>query len=368
MEPGSYLPAFVIVTSLIAFVMAWNMSLSPGDEVCTVDRRKNFIYCIGIGIVLIFWIGGRPVSAVFGDTINYAMGYATDTTTLAERSLSSEWLFNWLTYFCQQAGLDVHAYFTIIEAVYIITLLLAVLEFAPRNPLLAMMFALCSPMFFSFGVNGLRNGMACHILLLAFARLLDDRFITAAILAFAAFSIHRSVILPAASIVAARWVVKKPEYGLYIWLASIALSLVAGGWFIAFFASLGFDDRMDQYAQIANDQFYQAQFSSIGFRWDFLLYSSAPIVMGYIVLIKKEIRENWYRILYVTYCLANAFWVLVIRAAFSNRFAYLSWFMYWIVIVYPLIMIRIWPEQDRKTAIILTAYASFSLVMNLFYW
>jgi hypothetical protein len=36
-----------------------------------------------------------------------------------------------------------------------------------------------------------------------------------------------------------------------------------------------------------------------------------------------------------TYLLANAVWVLLIHASFSNRFAYLSWFMMPWLLVYP---------------------------------
>lgn len=168
--------------------------------------------------------------------------------------------------------------------------------------------------------------------------------------------------------VAARWIVVKPLHAVYIWLGSIALSLLSGTAFISFFSSLGFDDRMESYAELAESGYLADSFSSTGFRWDFLLYSSMPIVLGYVVLIMKGVRENWYRVLFNTYCMANAFWVLVIRAAFTNRFAYLSWFMYPIVIAYPLIMMRVWPDQDRKTALILAAYAGFTLAMNVFYW
>ncbi len=93
-----------------------------------------------------------------------------------------------------------------------------------------------------------------------------------------------------------------------------------------------------------------------------------PVYLGYTVLIKHQVRDNWYRILYSTYCLANAFWVLVIRAAFTNRFAYLSWFMYGIVVAYPLIMMRVWDDQDRRTAIILLAFVGFTVIMNTLYW
>ena len=37
------------------------------------------------------------------------------------------------------------------------------------------------------------------------------------------------------------------------------------------------------------------------------------------------------------YILANTFWILVIRANFSDRFAYLSWFIYSAVLIYPLV-------------------------------
>ena len=37
----------------------------------------------------------------------------------------------------------------------------------------------------------------------------------------------------------------------------------------------------------------------------------------------------------IIYLTANAFWILVIRSSFSNRFAYLSWFLMAIIIFYP---------------------------------
>jgi len=55
----------------------------------------------------------------------------------------------------------------------------------------------------------------------------------------------------------------------------------------------------------------------------------------------------------------------VIRAAFSNRFAYLSWFIYPLVIAYPLLRMNIWEDQDRKTAQILLAYSGFTFFMHL---
>ena len=65
----------------------------------------------------------------------------------------------------------------------------------------------------------------------------------------------------------------------------------------------------------------------------------------------------------IVYLLSNAFWIMVIRASFSNRFAYLSWFIYPLVLAYGVIRLHIWKDQDRKAAIILLGHAGFTILM-----
>ena len=72
-----------------------------------------------------------------------------------------------------------------------------------------------------------------------------------------------------------------------------------------------------------------------------------------------------FNILATTYVLANAFWVMVIKAAFSNRFAYLSWFLYPVVLAYAVIRLHIWPDQDRKAGLILLLHAGFTIIMYI---
>ena len=68
-------------------------------------------------------------------------------------------------------------------------------------------------------------------------------------------------------------------------------------------------------------------------------------------------------LLFSTYILANSFWVMVIKAAFSNRFAYLSWFLYPVVLAYAVIRLHIWPDQDKKAGLILALHAGFTIIM-----
>jgi len=254
-----------------------------------------------------------------------------------------------------------------------------------------MLFFLSAYSTFSFGTNGIRNGCACSMAILAFAIAANQNAVRLALGAgvlLLAFGIHRSTSLPIAAFIMASFVIKSPKVAIYFWLASIAISLVAGGAVTSFFAGLGFDDRMSSYANSTENA---SQFSHSGFRWDFLLYSAMPIWLAWYVTKKAETERAMYgdtieeaetnitgagriadahsmrvfNILATTYILANSFWVMVIKASFSNRFAYLSWFLYPIVIAYGVIRLHIWEDQDKKAGLILLAHAGFSLVMFL---
>ena len=146
------------------------------------------------------------------------------------------------------------------------------------------------------------------------------------------------------------------------WVLSIVISLVAGSFITSLFVGLSFDDRMARYAV----QYEMNRQATIGFRWDFILYSAMPIILGYYVIVKKGIKDTAYMILLNTYTLSNAFWVMVIRANYSNRFAYLSWFMYAIVLAYPCLKLNVWGKrQGQITAYIMLAQVAFRWIMNI---
>ena len=56
---------------------------------------------------------------------------------------------------------------------------------------------------------------------------------------------------------------------------------------------------------------------------------------------------------------------MVIKAGFSNRFAYLSWFIYPLVLAYGVIRLHIWEDQDKKAGLILLGHATFTIVMHI---
>lgn len=363
MPASLYAPLYLILTTLMAFAVGFRYESSSGYSLQLI--KKDFGLPFLISLIFIIWLGNRPIDSLFGDTGNYAASYFyMGSQGEVHFDLHTEWVWYTIMFVSKKIGFSVHAFFTLIEAGYIFSVLWAVKRFMPTNPMLGMLFVFTSLMFFTFGTNGLRNGLACHIILLAMSFFFDDKYIIGAFLSLIAFGIHRSTLLPIAGMLAGRYLLTDFKWVIYIWFLSIFLSLSLGKTFINFFSSLGFDDRMGTY----NTSVYNADFSHIGFRWDFLIYSALPILMGWYVCVKKQIKDEWYKSLCITYTLCNSFWILVITAAFSNRFAYLSWFMYPIVIAYPLINLPIWKDQDKKTGIILLCYSGFTLFMQGYYW
>lgn len=363
-----------------------------GSNNCDKLLEKNsMVPSLFFTIVLIFFMGLRPVTFAFGDTINYAAGYAR-ATGLAEWKIDmdEEWLFNSIMLACKASGMTVSGWFFIIEIGYLGFILLAMKKLIGENPWMGMLFFLSAFSTFTFGTNGIRNGLACSIITFAFALAVNKniaKMVIPGFIAILAMGIHKSIALPIAAFLAASFVIKNPMIAIYFWVASIGISLVAGGTVSNFFMGLGFDDRMTQYSNGMGE--YGDQFSQTGFRWDFLLYSAMPVWMTWYVSRKAQKERALYgdtleeaetgitgagriadadsmrifNILATTYILANSFWVMVIKAAFSNRFAYLSWFLYPVVLAYAVVRLHIWPDQDRKAALILLAHAGFTLFM-----
>ncbi len=360
------------VFAFLKYVNSRGDSLLHSRSSATVPA---ILYCAVFALA----IGFRPMdqaqwadSYIYSHSYYLAMGDKTLSTELVVNT-GSEWLWAFIMKSFAAARAPIAWWFTCISVCYIGFMFWGISRMMPKNQWIALLFCITSFSFFTFSYNGLRNGMACSIVILALSFYLDFNkkgLIIGLFFSFLALGIHRSTALPSLCALVSYFTHLKPRLTIAWWFFSVILSLLIGGSLQSFFASLGFDDRMASYAGQAldEDSGKARMFSHVGFRWDFALYSFMPILLGYYTFIKKRIVNRGYAFLFNTYVLANSFWVMVIRAAFSNRFAYLSWFMYPIVFAYPLLCVKIWPDQDRKTVTILMAYVGFTLFLNLILW
>lgn len=334
--------------------------------------QKNGFLALLLCVFLSLWIGLRPSTnfyRFFADSTFYAHTFnlikdGVITVVVGQ----GEWLWQLFTLFCGQY-FDITVYFTIIAAGYFGFSYIACRILAKNNILYMYLFFLGAFSTYTYSVNGLRNGFACSIILMAIAVVAKYPTIRASIfgilLSVIAANVHRTTLLPIVCLFSSVFFVKSFRWAYTFWLLSILISLIGGNLIIDLFVSFGFDDDRISYLT----SFDEGQFSHSGFRWDFLIYSMMPILLGYYVVIKKGIQDRTYLILLNTYTLANAFWVMVIRANYSNRFAYLSWFMYAIVLAYPLLRLNVWGHKQGSMACkIMLAHIGFTWFMDTFYW
>lgn len=316
-------------------------------------------------IILTVYIGLRPSGWMFGDMGMYRhLWVITDIETPEVFfDFNKEWFFEFVLKTCKFLVQNVQFWFFIVELFYIGCQFWACKKLLWENVWLAILFVFFAYQFFTYGTNGIRNGMGTSLMMLSIAYFCDRNkvsYVIGFVLFILAMGCHRSVMAPMVAVMISLFVIKDIKKAIYIWLICIVLSAVAGGSFQGIFASLGFDDRFSDYSSVSEDS--MERFSHVGFRWDFLLYSAMPVWLAWIVN-SKGIYDKTFTLLANTYIITNAFWVLVCRAAYSNRFAYLSWFLYGLVIAYAVIRVPIWTDQDKKAGQILIAHTAFTIVM-----
>ena len=326
------------------------------------DKSIQFFNVFGyiLVLVLIIYMGFRPISGrYFGDTANYAVVYYR-LQEGQEINVVKDFMFNYFMKWCS-GFMGIHSFYLLLDFIYTIPCILFSRKYFGRYWFFALFMFICSFSFWSAGTNGLRNGLGTSFFILGLC--FYEKKWGMYFWFIMGYFMHASIVIPIVAFIASG-LYKNPKVYLYIWLAAIPLSIAGGSAWTSFFASLGFEEERTQ-GYLTNSEGNLAQFSQTGFRWDFLLYSASAVFAGWYFIFKKKITDLFYIHLFGTYCIANAFWILVITAAFSNRFAYLSWFLMPVIIAYPMFRYKIWKDQYKIFALILFAYFMFTYFMNV---
>ena len=311
----------------------------------------------GLGIfILVFtliYIGLRPIHGVFVDMTTYAWVFSQYEYGF-EHTVKDP-LFHYFTLFGSKI-LNINIYFFVCAALYIIPLYVASKKLFCRYWVYGFLFLVGSFSFWAYGTNTIRNGIAASLFILALSR---ENGIAKIFWIAASVGFHLSMLLPAACF-AATYFNRNPKAYISMWSASILLSIVSGSYFSSLFAGIGLeDDRLSYLTTIAEE----GLFSRTGFRWDFLIYSAIPIILGWYYIIRKNYANELYSQVFCTYTLTNAFWILVIQANYSDRFAYLSWCMMGILVCYPLLKKEIVANQGKLLSLTLAFYFTFTYAM-----
>lgn len=333
-----------------------------------VSHRKNLNMREGIAgsmilcICLILLIGFRPHVHIFGDTANFTKDWGRlawqGWDWKVDNILFDNLYVYWGTIFDSVTPL-----FIFCAGIYFSCILIACRKLFPSNTTIIYLIYLAAFSTFSYGTNGIKAGVAASLFLVALAY--RDNLKISIPVVFLSWGFHHSMIMPVAAYVLTLFF-KNKDYYFYGWL----LCLVIAALHITFFQELfaGLSDSSGA-GYLHNDTSAEVQRAKTGFRIDFVIYSAMPVVMGYFVKYKYRLHDDLYDMLLNMYLTTNGVWMLCMYAEFTNRIAYLSWFMYPLVLIYPCYAIANEKHplvQNRK--IIVLGHLGFTLFMNLVYY
>lgn len=359
---GQYTNVFnysVLILTLIVFFQCQRGVVFRKDVV-----NLNAGWGLLVTVLLVFYMGLRPISGdYFGDTGNYAYGLQRFVDVPFYWHRDTEWLFlNVMHWFARNS--TAHAFFLFCSFLYVIPLWGATRRIYKSYYYIPFIVLLGMFTFWSFGVNGIRNGIGASFFILALSYV--DNIPLMILWCVIGVGFHKSVIMMIGAAFLT-WFIKNSFLYLIVWLSSIPISYLFGMRIQLYIASLdilGGEDKFSGYLTGEN-QIGEIVQMSMSFRWDFLLYSAMGVAVGYYFIFIRKFKDEYYHWLFNTFLVLNTFWVLVIRATYTNRLAQVSWFVMPIILIYPFLRKRFWLNHEKMLGYALLAFYAFAFYYNI---
>ena len=352
---------FVAILSLIVFAP---YATYPQSRLYESGRRPS----MGVFLLALFFfifIGTRPVSVYFVDMQGYSHSY--------NAALGEQFVFNWATdnlifdnlfsLFASRHIPQVFFFFSI-AFIYFSGMAWACSSMFPRDKIAAFLVCLGAFSSYSYATNGIKAGAAASIFLVAIAMYVNRKFLWAVVFSLISLGFHHSMIVPIVAIVVCHFV-KNPKWYFAFW----GIAFLVAAFHITFFQQLfaGFADEQGSGYLTGTGEHVRRDILG-GFRIDFIIYSAAPIVVGWFGIYKKRIISRAYSFVLNLYLMTNSIWLLCMYAEFTNRIAYLSWFMLPIVLIYPLLNEEWGNKQYQTFRWVALGHLGFTLFMRYIFY
>ena len=365
-SPQFYSYIYIGVVAVLSLLTFQQYTTYPQSRLLEERSKPSW------GIVLLmalfsFFIGLRPVSGVyFVDMAGYSSFY--------NLQLGEPFVFDWSTtnllfdnllLFLASKNAPQEVFFLSIALVYFGCMAWASASLFPRDKIAAFLVYLGAFSTFSYGTNGIKAGAAASIFLVAIALYENRKLLWAVFFALLSFGFHHSMIVPIAALIVCHFI-KSPKFYFAFWVFAFVVAFLHISFFQELFASF-VDEQGSAYLTGTEEGYIRSDILG-GFRIDFIIYSAAPIVVGLLGINKKKIISREYSFILNLYLLTNAIWLLCMYAEFTNRIAYLSWFMLPIVLIYPFLNEE-WGETQYKIfRWVALGHLGFTLFMQFIYY
>lgn len=323
--------------NLIYFVLLWANTSGAGKQYL---RPVKLAWVFPLLLLCVICVHLAPIGF---DKLVYTHEYLIGCVTYITKE-PGWWLYNLVIY--KLVGRNTDIFFIINTTVYLVGFLYCGIRFFGKQRAIYFIVAAGGILGFLSGVtNIMRAGLATAVVMVALSY--HDRKYLPLILLLCSCLIHKSMALVGASYVVAMFY-HKPKVYLCFWFTILVLSAAnVTSNITELLPSFvnEYDERLADYIN-NKDMTADGQYMKSGFRWDFIIYSFYSIAVGlyYNRLLKRQ--DKFYNTLLCTYMLINAFWLVVIRVAYADRFAFLSWNLIALLLVYPAVK---YPNLIRPT-------------------
>lgn len=335
---------------------------SKRGKLLSISTKTSFIVALFLMIMIVSFIGTRPISGrYFGDMSNYFHNYELlfGERFWANMNTTNLIFDNWF-YWMASNNIPFETWIWIMSLGYFGFMFVACKKlFGNNNVLLAFVVYLGAFSTFSYGTNGMKAGLAASMFLVAIAY--REKLWISIPIALLTYGFHHSMILVIGSYFVTLFV-KNPKYYFLGWL----FCLLMAAFHITFFQTLFavFTDEHGAGYLLVDEETAMVR---VGFRPDFILYSAVPVYIGYRMITKYKYYSDMYSFLLRIYIMTNAMWMLCMYASYTNRIAYLSWFMYPFVLLYPFISREGDQLQGKYLRRVVYVHLSFTLFMTFVY-
>lgn len=315
-------------------------------------------------IFIILFIGLRPLNGhYFVDMGNYASYYSSvlEGETFVFDKNTDNIIFDNLFAWWGSARLGYSSFFLLISAIYFGAAYIGIKKLFPNNAFAAYLVFLAAFSTFSYATNGIKAGAAASLFILALGY--RENLKVCIPLVFLSWGFHHSMIMVVAAFVVTLFV-KNPKLYFALWVFCFLIAAAHITFFANFFSNFTTEHGASYLLSEGADDGTKG-----GFRIDFILYSAMPVLVGWYAVFKKKMHlSNLYKNLLNLYLCLNGIWMLCMYAAFTNRIAYLSWFLYPIVLVYPFLQEDWGKNRYRTFGIVMLGHLGFTLFMNIIYY
>lgn len=359
-----YYPIYLLIVTIVTLnlrkVYANRNGLSSYSE-APGTTNSILYFAILLGIV----IGIRPVQPVFGDMVNTVQSYNMlyQNTPFVFDFEAENFLYDNILALFGALDLGTEAFFTLMALIYYVGTFVGIRRMFPQNSKLAYFVFLAAFSTFSYSVNGVKAGSAAALFILALSY--RNNLKVCIPLVLISWGFHHSMQLPVAAFFLTLFF-KNPRLYFGAWCFCLLMAIAHVSAFQSLFASMSDSTGAGYLAGGTNDD---VQMDQGGFRLDFIAYSAMPVLVGYYAIYKKKMHlSRFYSCLLNTYLCTNGVWMLCMYAQFTNRIAYLSWFLYPIVLIYPFLNEDWGPTRYKTLTKVFTYHLCFTLFMECVYY